>query len=362
LLANNQNHKPLPLSPRPRALAARATISLLAAGAAGRAQHSSISALLATRTSVAFGQPQHQAAATPPPPSIATATAAATTTTATMQRSLAPASSSAFRAYNRATASLRAGRRTHTVVVRAGWGDPVEFRKAKLASTSAACKDGGLRTLVVQLPDAAARSFTAAGQYVQIKPDEESKPAYIALANAPEDVSNNGGLVELLVKPQPGATAEQLCALSEGSELLVSDAQGKGFPVDRVPAADYPTVLLFATGSGISPVRSLIESGALAGRPDVRLFFGTRSPEHTAYADLASGAWAKEHGVKVHHVYSEGEGGMYVQDAFAKAGGLNGADPAKTAAVLVGQKQMAEALRESLFAAGVAAECVLTNF
>lgn len=274
--------------------------------------------------------------------------------------------SAAAMAANRPTTNnlrQRAARAT-AVVVRAGWGDPVEFRKARLASSKPATKDGSLRTLVVELPEQAARSFTTAGQYVQIKPDEESKAAFIALASSPQDVHNNGGMVELLVKPQPGATAEQLCALAAGAELLVSDAQGKGFPVDRVPAADYPTVLLFATGSGISPVRSLIESGALAGRPDVRLFFGTRSAEHTAYGDLAAGSWKSEHGVKeVHHVYSEGEGGIYVQDAFfGKLGGLNGAEPGKTAAVMVGQKEMAQALRDGLAAAGVSPEAVLTNF
>jgi ferredoxin-NADP reductase len=274
-----------------------------------------------------------------------------------------------------AAAALLLRARAPAVVVRAGWGDPVEFRKASLASNRPASPDGGLRTLVVRLPEEAARTFTKPGQYVQVKPDEASKAAFIALATAPADARNNAGLVELLIKPQPGATAEALCALAEGAELLVSDAQGGGFPVDRVPAAAFPTVLLFATGSGISPVRSLIESGALDGRPDVRLFFGTRSPAHTAYSDLASGSWAREHGVKVTHVYSEGAGAgggaggggaaggaKYVQDAFSALGGLGGADPAKTAAVLVGQKEMAQALREALGAAGVAPEAVLTNF
>lgn len=43
----------------------------------------------------------------------------------------------------------------------------------------------------------------------------------------------------------------------------VSPVMGKGFPVDRVPPEKVSTILLFATGSGISPVKALIESGAL---------------------------------------------------------------------------------------------------
>jgi len=277
---------------------------------------------------------------------------------------LATARATARRAAAAARPQPRAQPRARAVLVRAGWGDPVEFRKATLASAGAACPDGGLRALVLRLPAEAARTFTSPGQYVQIKSagDADAKPAYIALASAPEAVANNGGMVDLLIKPQPGQTAEALCALPAGGEVLVSDAQGKGFPMERCPADRYPTVLLFATGSGISPVRALIESGALAGRPDVRLFYGTRSPAHTAYADLASGSWALEHGVQVTHAYSEGEAGVYVQEAFARAGGLAGADPAATAVVMVGQKPMAEALKEALGAAGVPADCMLSNF
>ena len=38
---------------------------------------------------------------------------------------------------------------------------------------------------------------------------------------------------------------------------------GKGFRMERAPAADHPTCLLFATGSGISPIKALIESNEL---------------------------------------------------------------------------------------------------
>ena len=41
---------------------------------------------------------------------------------------------------------------------------------------------------------------------------------------------------------------------------------GKGFRVERAPAAGHPTCLLFATGSGISPIKALIESDELKVR------------------------------------------------------------------------------------------------
>lgn len=61
--------------------------------------------------------------------------------------------------------------------------------------------------------------------------------------------------------------------LHAGDEVLASPVMGKGFPVDRTPADSHPTVLLFATGSGISPIKALLESEALSGR-DVALFYG----------------------------------------------------------------------------------------
>lgn len=59
----------------------------------------------------------------------------------------------------------------------------------------------------------------------------------------------------------------------------------QGFPVEKLDGAD--AVLIFATGSGISPIRAVIESGALEGK-SARLFWGTRSPgarrEHLQWA------------------------------------------------------------------------------
>lgn len=80
-----------------------------------------------------------------------------------------------------------------------------------------------------------------------------------------------------------GTTAELLCSIEAGAEVLVSPVMGKGFPLDRLPASTTSSVLLFATGSGISPLRAVIDSGALAGR-DVTLYYGTRNPGTCGYA------------------------------------------------------------------------------
>lgn len=144
-----------------------------------------------------------------------------------------------------------------------------------------------------------------------------------------------------------------------GEVIYVSRPMGKGFQISTIPAEQYPSILLFATGSGsshrgaapplyrrpcvrlrvsappppaafsghpsprntlarhagISPIRALIESGALEGRETVRLYYGARTPEHMAFA-ASIARWSAEHGVTVVPVYSSRAEG-YVQDIFA---------------------------------------------
>ncbi|KAL0408922.1 UNVERIFIED_CONTAM: Fruit protein [Sesamum radiatum] len=121
---------------------------------------------------------------------------------------------------------------------------------------------------------------------------------------------------------------------------------GKGFDIDQIsPPENYQTVLIFATGSGISPIRSLIEAGFSADkRSDVRLYYGARNLNQMAYQPDDS--WTGEPG--------------YVQAAFARDKGVF--SPQSTGAVLCGQKQMAEEVTSVLVADGVSTEKILKNF
>lgn len=52
------------------------------------------------------------------------------------------------------------------------------------------------------------------------------------------------------------------CNFNTGDEVLVSDVMGKGFPIEKIPPEDCTNILIFVTGSGISPIKSLINSNA----------------------------------------------------------------------------------------------------
>lgn len=242
------------------------------------------------------------------------------------------------------------GRRLN-LVIRASWND-VSFGPAKVIEQKKIAN--GMHRLLVDVGADVCKGYTVPGQFVQIKV-EESKPGFFAIASPPD--VNNAGVVELLVK-NAGETAEKLCVLDAGSEVSVSDVMGKGFPLDRIPFKEYQTVYIFATGSGISPIKAIIESDALKAkeRKLVKVYYGAKNRDSMAYADSLE-EWKKHYGVDVEPVFSET--GVYVQDAFATENPPLGPG---MAAIVCGQKEMAEAVKGMFAEAGIDADLILTNF
>lgn len=245
-------------------------------------------------------------------------------------------------------------------VIKCGWGDPVEWSKVKVASKSTAAES--LLNVTLEVGKEAVSAYAVPGQYVQMRTGgDDSQVAYIAIANPPGSTSST---LEFLIKPVEGAAAGDVCALDVGAEMEMSPIQGKGFPMGK--AADAKTVLLFATGSGISPVKALIEADANKGglnasaRKDVRLYYGAASEATMAFSDKFA-EWESK-GVTVVPVFSQAGDKQYVQDAFkADARGI-GSEASEVACVLVGQKEMSIAITEMMEAAGVTKEQLLSNF
>lgn len=85
-------------------------------------------------------------------------------------------------------------------------------------------------------------------------------------------------------------------------QMSVSPVMGKGFPVDTVPADKVESMLIFATGSGISPIAALIDDGALdaANRKMVKLFYGAQDIDSMAFAERC--ALACQHATAMPHL------------------------------------------------------------
>eukprot|EP00798_Chlamydomonas_sp_ICE-L_P018485 gene18485-24982_t len=241
-----------------------------------------------------------------------------------------------------------------------------------------------LRLVMVDVGAGIASGYTTPGQYIQVKVAEADKAAFFAIASAPAECKE--GVLELLIKIQPGSAAEAVTQQSEGAELLVGPVEGKGFKVETIAdattvllmllkiqpgsaaeavtqqsegaellvgpvegkgfkvetIADATTVLLVATGSGISPIKAVIDSGIL-GKAKLHLFYGTKAKELSAYQELIP-KWEA--------------GGMKVTQVDA---GLI-SDPKSVAVLMCGHKDMCNEVKETLTAAGVNPDAILLNF
>jgi NAD(P)H-flavin reductase len=100
-----------------------------------------------------------------------------------------------------------------------------------------------------------------------------------AIASAPAA----GNYFEFLLR-RGAPVADALAGLSPGSEVRITPAAGKGFPVEAAKGND---VLLVATGSGISAIRSVVgvvrASRSSFGR--TWLLYGARTPAELAYSN-----------------------------------------------------------------------------
>mmetsp|Transcript_9082 Transcript_9082/g.12340 ORF Transcript_9082/g.12340 Transcript_9082/m.12340 type:complete len:325 (+) Transcript_9082:111-1085(+) len=248
-------------------------------------------------------------------------------------------------------------------VTRAGWND-FEWSEVKLATKVKAAEELFSITLDVSQEDVEA--YTRPGQFVQLRTSPEGKAAFIAIASAPE-LHPKGAQLELLVKPVEGSTTQDICNLAPGGTLEMSPVMGKGFDMSKAPTDAFGTILIFATGSGISPIKALIEAPVELGgldassREDVRLYYGAKDEDHMAFKERF-GDWA-ERGVTVVPVYSQrAEGPKYVQDAFQEAAAEMVMEAKETAVVLCGQKEMAQAVTDIVGEIGISGEQLLTNF
>ena len=273
-----------------------------------------------------------------------------------------------------------APRRRRGAAVARGWGDDVSFAPATVSASAAADESATLTRIAIDGCDEA--GYREPGQFVQVKVAEGDKPAFMAIASPP----NAGGGIELLVRGGGGETAGKLCGLAPGAEVLLSGVMGKGFRTgERAPAAPDSVVFIFATGSGISPIRSLIESGGDEGfhagaRKRTVLFYGCRSRAHIPLAaeggDAMWRAWRESFGVDSVVVAlsdpaeEEGEAGGvrfargYVQEVFRRDAGryMEGVDVGAddVAVVMCGQREMCDEVTAIFTDLGV--EKFLFNF
>jgi NAD(P)H-flavin reductase len=213
------------------------------------------------------------------------------------------------------------------------------------------------RGVGLALPGPLADGHQRPGQVVKIR--TPAGEGFFALASAP----TQGGAAELLLK-RGGKVADTVAgAAVPGGALQLTAPFGKGFPVEEAEGRD---VLLFAAGSGIAPIRSLVQhllaDRARFGR--ATLFYGQRHGAEFAYRDEAA-AWDRG-GVRVVLCPSQAEEAWdgvrgRVQEV-ARSLGFGGHAPEDTVAFACGMKAMVEDVRRTLGEFGVPPDRVHANF
>lgn len=245
-----------------------------------------------------------------------------------------------------------------------GWGPDPVWEKAQITAVESACVSGVSIQMTVEVPVETAAGFAQAGQYVQVKTTGVEKPAFLAIASAP-DAEN--ARFEFLIKKKENI--EWLTNLKVGDSLDVSQVMGGGYPTEENLEGfkyDFPTqnVLLFAAGSGIAPIASAIESGTLnaGGSRTCRLYYGERTSDDLCFVDRFT-AWAAA-GIEVVPVLSRPEPTWngregYVQTVLEEDGITI---PRNSGALLCGMKGMTDSVKDLLVKAGVFEGRVLFNF
>ena len=192
------------------------------------------------------------------------------------------------------------------------------------------------------------------GQYVRLALPGVGESLF-AISSAPEP---GGSRWDFLIK-QGSAVPDALVRLPLGSAVWARAPEGDGFPLDAARGKD---LLLFATGSGISSIHSVIES-VRRERQDfgrVTLYFGARTPSAFAYMNKM-GHWEAANIRVVRTVSQPGASGWqgltgYVQAHIAE-------EPVENAAAFVcGQSSMVEGVMEALAHRGLARERIHLNY
>jgi NAD(P)H-flavin reductase len=228
----------------------------------------------------------------------------------------------------------------HPVPVLEAWDETAAFRAIRLA-----------------LPPPLARAHARPGQVVKLRTDHGE--AFFALASAPA----SGGRADLLVKRGGKVADAAVAGAAPGTALALTEPFGNGFPVEAALGRD---VLLFAAGSGVAPIRALVQH-LLAYRDRfnrVTLFYGQRHGAEFAYRREALG-WERG-GVRVVLCPSQAddawEGVRGRVQEVARTLAFGGSAPGETCAFVSGMAAMVEDVRATLADYGVPKERVYSNF
>lgn len=264
-------------------------------------------------------------------------------------------------------------RKNGLCILHMGWGPEPIWSNGKVILSKIECRSESCVTVKVEVSSETKEDYKIPGQYVQLRLNEDTKPIFLAISSPPSSSAdeNEDSAFEFLIKKTD--TNDWITDASVDTPVEISQVLGNGFAIkDNIEGFkyDFPTqqILLFATGSGIAPIKAAIESGQLNigklgnGGRSARLYYGVRSPNDLCYIPFFR-KWENS-GIQVVLVLSdppnnwEGRTG-YVQTALEEDGVPI---PRNCGVLMCGQKGMTEAVKDVCMKAGIFEGRTLTNF
>ncbi|MFE8585657.1 FAD-binding oxidoreductase [Sphingomonas sp. NCPPB 2930] len=198
--------------------------------------------------------------------------------------------------------------------------------------------------VILKTPPASPMRFLP-GQYIDVLADGVRRS--YSLANAPRE----DALLELIIKRYPGGRlSDYWFERAKPNDLIrIEGPFGTFFLRDEAPT----NILFLATGTGIAPVKALLEElaadPARAARHRISVFWGNRAAESFCWDPVGLGL-----DIGVHHLLSDRQAAWpgkrgYVQDA-AIAAGIDAGD---TVVYACGSQSMIASARNALLALGL---------
>ena len=224
------------------------------------------------------------------------------------------------------------------------WQLEIKTMPSRIVSVDRLAPD--IVAVTLRTPPASPMRFLP-GQYIDVLADGVRRS--YSLANAPR----GDGLLELIIKRYPaGRLSEYWFERAKPNDLLrIEGPFGTFFLRDEGPR----DLVFLATGTGIAPVKALLEElaadPARAARHRLRVFWGNREAENFCWDPVGLRL-----DVAFHHLLSDREaawGGArgYVQDALLH----DGVDPEDTVVYACGSNAMIASARTALSAIGLPA-------
>ncbi|MCB1324586.1 MAG: hypothetical protein H7A21_00435 [Spirochaetales bacterium] len=198
-------------------------------------------------------------------------------------------------------------------------------------------------------PEHVLQSFERPGQFVELTAAGES--AYFAIASAP-----GAGHLEFLIKDAARQPARALCRLAIGQRVAGGVVAGQGFDLSLLEG-DVRAVHLFAMGSGVAPLRSMIlhRMHTRAHNIPITLWQSAFSVDHVPFL-YEHDVWTAA-GVEVVLCLDQDPASAGVVEML----GVRRPDLREAAAYWVGSETYGETIRDALKVHGLPSAALLTN-